>query len=276
MTTSGENGTSGWAQIQWRPWLLILAVGSVITIVNTTSVLLEAERDGDQLSWWRPFSWEFSSLLVNMALAPFIGEAVRRAPPRRDNLLRLLSLHLALTVPFSMLHIAGMVGIRKAVYGLAGDFYDFSHGALGRELFYEWRKDVLTYAAFAAVYWFFLWRAERPPAERKGDDRIEIRDGGAAIFLAPGDILYVEAAGNYIEFHTATRAHLVRGTLAAWETRLSERGFARVHRSRLVNRARVRAIKPTSSGDVEITLDEGRTLLGSRRYRASLNEEPTA
>jgi DNA-binding LytR/AlgR family response regulator len=92
------------------------------------------------------------------------------------------------------------------------------------------------------------------------------------VFLPPADILFVEAAGNYIEFHTATRTHLVRGTLSAWEARLAERGFARVHRSRLVNRARIRALKPTPSGDVEITLDDGRTVLGSRRYRAALAE----
>jgi DNA-binding LytR/AlgR family response regulator len=62
----------------------------------------------------------------------------------------------------------------------------------------------------------------------------------------------------------------VRGTLSAWETRLTARGFIRVHRSRLVNRTKITALKPTPSGDMEITLGEGRTVLGSRRYRAVL------
>jgi DNA-binding LytR/AlgR family response regulator len=60
--------------------------------------------------------------------------------------------------------------------------------------------------------------------------------------------------------------------LADWEARLAARGFVRVHRSRLVNRARIASIKPTPSGDVEITLDEGRVLAGSRRYRAALEQ----
>jgi DNA-binding LytR/AlgR family response regulator len=102
------------------------------------------------------------------------------------------------------------------------------------------------------------------------DDRIEVRDGGAAVFLAAGDITHVEAAGNYVEFHTAAKAHLVRGTLASWEARLLARGFVRVHRSRLVNRARIASIKPTPAGDVEIALDTGKTLAGSRRYRTGL------
>jgi DNA-binding LytR/AlgR family response regulator len=44
----------------------------------------------------------------------------------------------------------------------------------------------------------------------------------------------------------------------------------RVHRSRLINRAHIAAIKPTPSGDVDITLSDGRTVTGSRRYRAAL------
>lgn len=83
-------------------------------------------------------------------------------------------------------------------------------------------------------------------------------------------MLWVEAAGNYIEFHTGQRSHLVRGTLAAWEARLAAKGFVRVHRSRLVNRTRISAIRPTPSGDVEITLDDSRSIAGSRRYRDAL------
>jgi DNA-binding LytR/AlgR family response regulator len=63
---------------------------------------------------------------------------------------------------------------------------------------------------------------------------------------------------------------LVRGTLASWEARLLARGFVRVHRSRLVNKTQIAALKPTPSGDIEITLANGRTVLGSRRYRAVL------
>jgi hypothetical protein len=106
---------------------------------------------------------------------------------------------------------------------------------------------------------------ERPPT----DERIEIRDGGLGVF----DARRHHPRGsrrNYVEFHTAGRAHLVRGTLASWESRLVAQGFIRVHRSRLVNRARIASLKPTSSGDLEITLSDGRTVLGSRRYRAVL------
>lgn len=271
MTSGDKDGTSGWAWAKWRPWLFILAVGIVIVLVNATSVILEEQRDGDALAPWKPFLWEASSFAVILGLAPLVGEAIRRLPPRRDNWPRFLLGHAALTVAFSAVHVAGMVAIRKAGYALAGAFYDFSHGALARELFYEWRKDVLTYAVLAATYFVFQRYVESRAPQAEGDQRIEIRDGGTAVFLAPADILFLEAAGNYVEFHVAARSHLVRGTLATWEAKLAQRGFVRAHRSRLINRARISALKPTPSGDVEITLDDGRMLLGSRRYRAKLD-----
>jgi hypothetical protein len=213
---------------------------------------------------------------VIIALAPAIGWAVHRWPIRSDNLALAALIHFGLTIPFALAHIFAIFALRESAYWAVGERYGFFDDGMGVVLLYEWRKDVLTYASIAALYWFFQWRAERPPPERPGDDRIEIRDGGAAVFLSPADILLVEAAGNYVEFHAAARTHLVRGTLAAWEARLAQRGFARVHRSRLVNRARIGALKPTPSGDVEITLDDGRTIVGSRRYRASLEAAPSA
>jgi hypothetical protein len=268
VTSGGDSGTSGSAAFRAGPWTIIAAVGLVVAFVNATSGIME--RDNGH--WSEPVLWEGTSALVIIALAPLVGMAVHRWPPRADNLPRFAITHFSLTIPFALAHILAIFVLREAAYWAAGERYGFFDDGVGIVMLYEWRKDVLTYASIAAVYWLFQWRAERPPSARPGEDRIEIRDGGTAVFLPPADILFVEAAGNYIEFHTAARTHLVRGTLSAWETRLAERGFARVHRSRLVNRTRIRALKPTPSGDVEITLDDGKTVLGSRRYRDALAE----
>jgi hypothetical protein len=234
-------------------------------------------RSGADFDWWEPFVWEITSALIIVAMAPLIGRAMRRWPFTRDSLVRPALIHLALTIPFSAVHIMAIYLLRNAVYAVLGGHYGFFDDGVGLVLLYEWRKDVLSYSAIAAFYWVFHYiDARRAVAAADaaraaaGDQRIEVRDGGAAVFLAPADILFVEAAGNYVEFHTATRTHLVRGTLASWEMRLAARGFVRVHRSRLVNRAAIGAIKPTPSGDIEVTLTDGRALVGSRRYRADL------
>jgi hypothetical protein len=275
VTGGKEQGTGGWSWVQWKPWLLLGCIGFVVALVNATSGLMEAARDGRVIEpSWAPFLWEYSSWVMLLALAPFVGEAIRRFPPRRETAARFALIHLGALLAFSIIHVAGMVALRKIGYWAVGRFYDFSHGNLALTFIYEARKDAISYALFAVIFYLFQRREER--ASATSDGRIELRDGATAAYVTPSDILYVEAAGNYVEFHTAAKTHLVRATLASWEARLTARGFVRVHRSRLVNRAHIAAIKPTPAGDVEITLDTGAVLLGSRRYRAALDAAPAA
>lgn len=266
MTSGAKNGPNGEGSFRIGPWLTVLLVGVVVAFVNATSGIIE----GAGAHWIEPVLWETTSAIVIIGLAPLIGRAVRRRPPRGDSLATFGLIHFGLTLPFSLAHILAVFVMRETAYWAVGARYGFFDDGVAITLVYEWRKDVLVYAAIAATYYWFQRQAERQQPEQAGDDRIEIRDGGTAVFLAPRDILWVEAAGNYVEFHTAARAHLVRGTLAAWEAQLTARGFVRVHRSRLVNRAHIGAFKPTPSGDLDITLTDGRTLAGSRRYRAAL------
>lgn len=273
MTTGDQTGTSGWARVEWRPWAFIALVSLAVVAVNASSDFLEMQRAELDFGWWEPVAWEVTSAIVIVAMAPLIGMAVRRWPPTRENFIRPGLIHFALTIPFAIVHVAGIYVLRNAIYWLADAEYGYFNDGMALVMFYEWRKDVLTYAVIAATYWIFQYIAERrqvAAAPTPTDQRIEVRDGGAAVFLAPAEIAHVEAAGNYVEFHAGGRTHLVRGTLASWEARLTARGFVRAHRSRLVNRARIAAIKPTPSGDVEITLDDGRVLAGSRRYREAL------
>lgn len=274
MTTGDAGGTSGWARAEWRPWLAVLVVGLAVGFVNATSGIIEGAGD----HWIEPVVWEGTSAIVIVGLAPFIGRAIQRWPPRADNLPTFALIHATLTVPFALAHVFFIFVTREIAYMAVGARYGFFDDGLAITLLYEWRKDVLTYAAIAATYWVFHYVTARRQAASAAptDDRIEVRDGGGAVFLAPGDILWVEAAGNYVEFHTTGgRTHLVRGTLASWERQLAARGFIRVHRSRLVNRTHISALKPTPSGDLEISLSSGQTLVGSRRYRAILTNSPT-
>ncbi|HRP11489.1 MAG TPA: LytTR family DNA-binding domain-containing protein [Terricaulis sp.] len=274
MTNGGQAGTSGASGFRPGPWGTVALIGVLVAAVNISSELTELGRSNSSVHWAAPMLWELSSALVIVGIAPLIGRAVRRWPPQGDDLVRAGFIHLGLTLPFALAHVVAVFVMREAAYAAVGARYGFFDDGVLETFLYEWRKDVLVYGAIAATYWWFQRRAEQPAPARPGDDRIEIRDGAGAVFLAPADLLWVEAAGNYVEFHTAARTHLARGTLAAWEARLSEKGFARVHRSRLVNRGAIASIKPTPSGDVEITLRDGRTLAGSRRYRDALNAAP--
>lgn len=272
-TSGGRSGTSGWPD--WAaPTLVVALAALVVTFVNATSKLIEAGRMGVELDARAPWVWELSSVLIVVPLAPLIGRAIARWPFSAARWPSFLAIHLAAATAYSIAHVLGMVLLRKIAYALDGALYDFSQGELPLMFFYEWRKDVLSYAAIAACFWQFAERRARraaPPAAM----RLEIKDGARTVLLDPGEILWVEAAGNYVELNTASGAHLARGALASFEAKLAPRGFVRIHRSRLVNRARIRAMKPTPAGDLELTLDDGRAIAASRRYRANLETGPT-
>jgi hypothetical protein len=244
--------------------------------VNASSDFLEMRREGVVFRWWEPLVWEATSALVIVLMAPLIGLAVRRWRPTRENLFRPLLIHLGLTLPFAAFHVVGIWVLRETIYWLGKTHYGFFDDGVALVAFYEWRKDVLTYATLAAVYWVFDSLALRQGAkpQMQADQRIEVRDGATALFLNAEDITHVEAAGNYVEFHTEAKIHLVRGTLASWEQRLAAHGFLRVHRSRLVNRAKIVAFKATASGDLTIEMVNGAKLGGSRRFRGAL-QSPT-
>lgn len=271
MTKGDETGTNGWARVNRRSWLAIFFTALVLTFVNATSDIMEGAGN----HWIEPILWEVSSAIIIVGLAPFIGHAMQKWPFRDGNLPAFLLIHFGLTIPFALVHIGFIFLTRETAYRLFGARYGFFDDGVAITLLYEWRKDVLVYAAIAGTYWIFDYIAERnrvassPPA----DDRIKLQDGGAAVFLSPDEISHVEAAGNYVEFYTAEKSHLVRGTLASWEERLTARGFVRVHRSRLVNRSKIAALTPTRSGDFEISLFDGRTVAGSRRFREELYEQ---
>ncbi len=273
MTDGAQSGTSGKLPFRPGPWGVIAIVSIPVCLVNATSVLIELDRLDLPVHPAEPFFWEFSSAAILILLAPLVGWAVRRWPLEGAKVWTSLGVHLALTIPFSLVHIAGLFILRQAFYALIGGEYDFFGSGVWLTVLYEWRKDVISYAIFVAVFWGADWLKRRKDAANVFPlpERIEVREGGRTLYIPPAEIAWLEAAGNYVEIHTASATHLIRGTLAAWEQRLINSGFARIHRSRLVNRAHVSALASTGSGDFEVTLANGTKLQGSRRFRAGLS-----
>ena len=270
-THGGVSGTSGASFAKVYAFIIVLTL--IICFINATSVLIENSSSGASLHFWEPILWEVSSIVALFALCPVIFILYRRYSPSRLGLVPFLTLQVPIVVAFSLLHIAGMVAVRHLGYGLAGMHYDFGRGHLPLELLYEGRKDCLSYGIYIGIFWV----ADRLAASQeapKARERLEVRADGRILYFEPGEILWVEAAGNYVEIHVAGRpaALLVRGTLAEYEARLGTADFVRIHRSRLLNRSHVRAIETTHSGDVTVTLSDGREIAGSRRYREALGQ----
>jgi hypothetical protein len=248
------------------------AIMAVILVFNALNVADEAVRGGHPLEVWEPFVWEGSSGLVFLSISPLILVVTRRAWPLAPPLAPKLAIHLLAAIAVSFVHILAAGGIRWAVYVALKRRYD-AFGPL-RDWPYELRKDVLIYATLVAVY--VVWRQLRTGGQVEPAsplDVLEVRDGARRHFVPLAEVVWIEAAGNYVELHRGGAGLLHRASLAEMERRLQAEGFVRIHRSRLVRREAVAAVESKPTGDFVVRLRDGRELAGSRRYRRPLLAE---
>lgn len=112
--------------------------------------------------------------------------------------------------------------------------------------------------------------ASAAPSERK-PERLTVRTDGRVVFIRPEDIVWVEAADNYIVIHQGGGERvMVRETLSALEERLGSNRFARVNRSAIVNLDQVKELQPTFHGDYTVLLRDGTKVPLSRSLRGKL------
>ncbi|MEZ0471088.1 LytTR family DNA-binding domain-containing protein [Luteimonas salinilitoris] len=263
-------------------WILILGIHAVANSITTN---IDIARSGSaEIARWEPWAWEWSSALVLLALVPVLLAFERRFPLQRGRIARSAAAHLAFSVPFSLLHVAGMVALREVVYAWMGSDYRF--GDLATNLGYEYLKDVRTYGYFLLAIYLYRFVLRRWQGEagfltegREGlpaqpvTDRFLIKKLGREFLVRVEDIDWIEAAGNYVTLHVGERLYPLRETMAGIQVRLDGRGFARVHRSAIVNLDRVREIEPFDTGDARAHMHGGGTVPVSRRYRQALKEQ---
>jgi two-component system LytT family response regulator len=100
--------------------------------------------------------------------------------------------------------------------------------------------------------------------------RLAIRDGRGGHFVPMADVLWIESYGNYARVFTAQTRYLHRATMASLAEQLAPHGFVRIHRTAIVNAARVVRLRPAGSGEYEAVLDTGARLRVSRTFRPNL------
>lgn len=118
-----------------------------------------------------------------------------------------------------------------------------------------------------------LVQARRP--EAPGVEKISVVSGGGAKALLDYDAVYwIEADGDYSRVHTYDRAYLSTSPLRELGELLPAARFARVHRSHLVNLAKVAAVRRGAPDRLRLVLDDAeRTELDvARRQTRALRE----
>ena len=98
-------------------------------------------------------------------------------------------------------------------------------------------------------------------------ERIAIRNAGEVVFVDIAAIDWIESADYYACLHVGAATHILRRSLADLDDDLRDAGFARIHRSTIVNLDRIRRLALNPDGDHELELNDGTRLKLSRRHR---------
>ena len=102
--------------------------------------------------------------------------------------------------------------------------------------------------------------------------RVLLRSGTKSYYVDVDDIDWIESDNYYARIWTGVRSHLLRQSLSQLETSLNARQFVRVHRSAIINVARVGDIRQTGIGRYVVVLRDGTQVPLSRDRKRALHE----
>ena len=85
----------------------------------------------------------------------------------------------------------------------------------------------------------FKKASESPAMSKVIQDSIFLKVDSKLIKVKIEDILYIEAKGDYALFKTKEKGHIVHTTMKRVEDRLNDYNFAKVHRSFVINLAKI-------------------------------------
>lgn len=106
--------------------------------------------------------------------------------------------------------------------------------------------------------------------QRTRRTRVPIKTDGRVTLLPVEDIDWIESSDNHVKIHTKGHVHVVRQTLQSMDDTLPPDTFVRVHRSAIINVARIKEIQPWFTGEYVVILQDGTQVRTSRGYRARL------
>jgi two-component system LytT family response regulator len=105
------------------------------------------------------------------------------------------------------------------------------------------------------------------PTARRFASMLPIRSGRETLRLDVSTIDWIDAAGDYMCLHADGQTHVLRATMKELEDMLDPQVFQRVHRSTIVNLARVRSLRPHLNGECFLKLQSGQEVKLSRSFR---------
>lgn len=256
-TTAVFPETGGLSTGELRVPALLLAATSLYLALE----LLVADRPPD-LSWM--LQWRLFPALLWVAASAFLVREGARWPGWEGGARRLA----AWVGLFVLLHAAVNVAIRlpdatsRGLRWLAASTVD---GAVQHA-----PAALLLFTVLLGVGWLGRGRLAPSDPDEAPPEALVLPGGDRTHRVAPEQIRWLEAEGDYVRVHTTERSYLVRKTMKALERTLGENRFVRIHRSTLVGVGFVRELRALGHGDYLAVLDDGTELRIPRTRREAL------
>jgi len=105
---------------------------------------------------------------------------------------------------------------------------------------------------------------------RERTSRFIVRTGPRILVVPADDVAWISAAGDYVELHTRNATHLLRETMNSLGHKLNPAGFARIHRSKIINLARILELQSIENREYIVKLCDGSQHRSSRTYADQL------
>jgi two-component system, LytTR family, response regulator len=102
--------------------------------------------------------------------------------------------------------------------------------------------------------------------------RIVVKVNSQIHIIPYTDIVYLEAADDYVKIHTVTRYFLKKKTMSYFEELLPPQNFCRVHRSYIVNLSLIAKVEPYEKDGAIITLHSKQEIPVSKAGYVRLKE----
>lgn len=259
-------------------FILLAAMFSLITVVNVTTTGIEFMRSGMGPGWREVWATELTSVFMVVLLIVPLALSLNWLDLRLANLKRRVLWLIPIFLSFSLLHVVGMVGLRKLIWTLVGDEYSFSPWLLG--LVYELRKDLLTFLVITTSFYAYRFIIDRLQGEAQflGVESPEKSTNARTQFLVKmldreylvqvDDIDWVQSASNYVVLHCGNRSYPMRQTMKRLSEELESPRFQRVHRTAIVNLEKVEFLQ--DKGETSVALHSGVNVPVSKTYLQDL------
>jgi len=103
-------------------------------------------------------------------------------------------------------------------------------------------------------------------------DILPIKDGSEVSRVPVENILWIDAAGDYMCVHTDENTHILRKTMKELELLLDPKKFIRSHRSTIINKHYVQKFCSQLNGEYYLVMTNGKEIKVSRSYKDKVKQ----